>query len=35
MEKIWEFFDELKECVYVADIDTYDLVYMNKKSMRL
>ena len=35
MEKIWEFFDELKECVYVADIDTYDLVYMNKKSMSL
>lgn len=35
MEKIWEFFDELKECVYVADIDTFDLVYMNKKALCL
>ena len=29
MEKIWEFFDELKECVYVADIDTGVSSYSN------
>lgn len=31
MEKIWELFENMNEMVYVADIDTYELVYMNKK----
>ncbi len=33
MSKIWEFFEELNELVYVSDIDTYDIVYMNKKAL--
>ena len=31
MGKIWEFFENLNEYVYVTDMDTYELVYMNKK----
>lgn len=30
MSKIWEFFENLDEMVYVSDIDTYELVYMNR-----
>ncbi len=33
MTKIWEFFENLNEPVYVSDIDSYELVYMNKKAM--
>lgn len=29
--KIWEFFENMNECVYASDIDTDELVYMNKK----
>ena len=32
MEKIWNFFENLNEFVYVSDVDTYDLVYMNRKT---
>ena len=35
MGKIWEFFDNLNEVVYVADMDTHELVYMNKKTLAL
>lgn len=31
MEKIWELFENMDEMVYVADVDSYELVYMNKK----
>lgn len=31
MGKVWEFFENLNEIVYVTDIDTNELVYMNKK----
>lgn len=31
MEKIWEFFENLNEFVYVSDIDSYELIYMNRK----
>ena len=31
--KIWEFFDNLNELVYVSDIDTHEVVYMNKKAL--
>lgn len=34
MSKIWEFFDTMDELVYVSDIDTYDLIYMNKKALQ-
>lgn len=32
MEKIWEFFENLNEYVYAADVDSFDLVYMNRKT---
>lgn len=35
MSKIWEFFDTMDELVYVSDIDNYDLIYMNKKALRM
>ena len=34
MSKIWEFFENLDEHVYVADAETHELVYMNKKTLR-
>ncbi len=33
MREIWQFFENLNECVYVADIETHELVYMNKKTL--
>ncbi|MBU3819132.1 MAG: EAL domain-containing protein [Candidatus Faecalibacterium intestinavium] len=30
MEKIWDFFENLDEMVYSADVETYQLVYMNR-----
>lgn len=33
-ERIWEFFENLNEFVYVADMDTYELLYMNKRTLR-
>ena len=35
MKKIWEFFENLNEFVYVADIDSHELVYMNKKTREM
>ena len=32
MGKLWEFFENMNEIVYVSDMDTYRLVYMNKKA---
>ncbi len=31
MKKIWEFFENLNEYVYVSDMDSYELLYMNRK----
>ena len=33
MEKLCKFFENLDEFVYVADIDTYEIVYMNRKTL--
>lgn len=30
MENIWEFFEELDEMVYVSDVETHELIYMNR-----
>ncbi len=30
-KKFWEYFDQLREVVYVSDIDTHELIYLNKK----
>ena len=35
MKKIWEFFENLNEFVYVADIDSHELVYMNKNTREM
>ena len=33
MKKIWEFFENMNDMVYVADMDTYEVLYMNKKTL--
>lgn len=35
MEPIWEFFENMNELVYVADADTYEFIYMNKKALSI
>lgn len=35
IRKIWEFYEELNEIVYVADIDSHELVYMNRLARKL
>ena len=35
MKKIWEFYENMDECMYVADIDTHELIYMNKKALNI
>jgi diguanylate cyclase (GGDEF)-like protein len=35
MSKIWEFFEEMNEIVYVTDIDTNEIVYMNRKARQI
>lgn len=35
MEHIWEFFENMNELVYVADADTYEFIYMNKKALSI
>lgn len=33
MENIWDFFENMNEIVYVADVDTYEFIYMNRKAL--
>lgn len=33
MQEIYDFFENLNEIVYVADMDTYELVYLNRKGL--
>lgn len=33
MNKIWEFFENMDEMVYVSDVESYELVYMNQKAL--
>lgn len=33
MDKIWKFFENMNEYLYVSDMDTDELVYMNRKTM--
>lgn len=35
IRKIWEFYEELNEIVYVADMDSHELVYMNRLAREL
>jgi diguanylate cyclase (GGDEF)-like protein len=32
MNKIWEMYENLNEVVYVSDMDTYEIIYMNRKA---
>lgn len=32
VSRLWEFYEELNEIVYVTDIDSHDLIYMNRKA---
>lgn len=34
MCKIWEFFETMDEFVYVSDISSYELIYMNQKALK-
>ena len=33
MSKIWEFYETMDELVYVSDIDSHEMIYMNKKAL--
>ena len=35
MEPIWGFFENMNELVYVADVDTYEFIYMNKRALSI
>ncbi len=35
IEKIWGFFENLNEFVYVSDIDSHELIYMNRKLLEM
>lgn len=35
MNAIWEFFENMNELVYVADADTYEFIYMNRKALSI
>ena len=35
MGKIWEFFGNMNELLYVSDMDSHELIYMNKKALAL
>lgn len=35
MQKMWDFFENLNEFVYASDIDTNELIYMNKKAREI
>lgn len=35
MEKIWEFYENLNEIVYAADMENYELLYMNRKAREI
>ncbi len=34
MGKIWEFFENLNEMVYVTDMDSFEVVYMNRCALK-
>lgn len=34
MKKIWEFFENMDEYVYVSDMSSHELLYMNKKALK-
>ncbi len=35
MKKVWEYFENLNEFVYVSDMDSYEVIYMNRKLLEM
>ncbi len=35
MKAFWDFYENMNEIVYAADMDTYELVYMNKRARKV
>lgn len=35
MKKMWEFFENLNEYVYVSDVNSHELIYMNRKLLEM
>ena len=35
MSKVWEFFENMNEYVYATDIETHEIVYMNRKTLQV
>ena len=33
INNIWQFFENMNEYVYATDIETYEMVYMNRKTL--
>ena len=34
IQNIWEFFENINEFVYATDIETHELVFMNRKTLK-
>ena len=34
MDKVWEFFENMNEIVYVADMDTHEMIYLNQAGLK-
>ena len=35
VKDIWQFFENLNEYVYATDIETHEIVYMNRKTLQV
>lgn len=35
VKDIWQFFENMNEYVYATDIETHEIVYMNRKTLRI
>jgi diguanylate cyclase (GGDEF)-like protein len=35
MKKMWEFFENMNEVVYVSDVDSYEVIYMNRAAREI
>jgi diguanylate cyclase (GGDEF)-like protein len=35
MDKIWDFFENMNELVYASDVNSYEIVYLNRKAREL
>ena len=35
VKDIWQFFENMNEYVYATDIETHEIVYMNRKTLQM